>query len=42
MKDNLLAAGKEERNVAIANGEYHGRVPAITVVPGGWWLEQES
>ena len=42
MKDNLLAAGKEKRNLTIANGKYHDRVPAITVMPGGWWLELES
>ena len=32
MSDNLLTAGKEERELAIANGQYHKGVPAITVV----------
>ena len=34
MSDNLLAAGKEERNLAIENDEYHDGVPPITYVVG--------
>ena len=35
--DNLLTAGKEERALAIAQGDFNNGVPAITVaVDGGW------
>ena len=37
VSDNLLAAGKEERDLAIPNGKYHCGVPAITVVADGGW-----
>ena len=40
MSDNLLDAGKEERDLAIANGEYHCGVPAITVVLDGGWSKR--
>ena len=40
VSDNLLAAGKEERNLAIANDEYHGGVPAIIVVVDGGWSKR--
>ena len=37
VSDNLLAAGKEERDLAIANDEYYCGVPAITeLVDDGW------
>ena len=37
MSDNLVAAVREERDLAIANGECHCGVPASTVeVDGGW------
>ena len=35
VSDNLLAAGKEKRDLAIANDEYHCGVPAITVMMDG-------
>ena len=40
VSDNLLAAGKEERDLAIANDEYHCGVPAITVVVDGGWSKR--
>ena len=39
VSDNLLAAGKE-RDLAIANDEYHCGVPAITVVVDGGWSKR--
>ena len=36
VEDNLLAAGKEERSLAIVQGTFHDGVPAITVVVDGW------
>ena len=35
--DNLLAAGKEEKLLAIAQGDFHNGVSAITVVVDGGW-----
>ena len=35
VSDSLLAAGREEKELAIANGYYHEEVPAITVVVDG-------
>ena len=40
MSDNLLTAGKEERDLAIANDEYHCGVPTITVVVDGGWSKR--
>ena len=40
MSDNLLAASKEERDLAIENDEYHCGVPAITVVVDGGWSKR--
>ena len=37
VSDNLLATCKEKRDLAIPNGKYHCRVPAITVVMDGGW-----
>ena len=37
----LLSAGKEERQLAIDNGQYHQRIyPAITVVVDGGWSKR--
>ena len=33
--DNLLTNGKEERVLAIAQGDFHNGVPAI-ILDGGW------
>ena len=38
--DNLLAAGKEEKALAIARGDFHNGVPAITVVVDGGWSKR--
>ena len=38
--DNLLTAGKEERALAIAQGDFHNGVPAITVVVDGGWSKR--
>ena len=38
-EESMLEAGREERQIAIANNSYHGpnRIPAVTVtVDGGW------
>ena len=40
VSDNLLTTGKEERDLAIANGQYHNGVPAITVVVDGGWSKR--
>lgn len=38
--DNFLAAGREERALAIAQSNFHNGVPAITVVVDGGWRER--
>ena len=38
--DNLLVTGKEERALAIAQGDFHNGVPAITVVMDGGWSKR--
>ena len=38
--DSLVAAGKEEKELAIAHGRYHNGVPAITVVVDGGWSKR--
>ena len=40
VEDNLFAAGKEERSLAIAQGTFHSGVPAITVVVDGGWSKR--
>ena len=40
VSDSLLAAGKEEKELAIASGHYHEGVPAITVVVEGGWSKR--
>ena len=40
VNDNLLAAGKEEIDLAIANSKYHNGMPAITVVVDGGWSKR--
>ena len=38
--DNLLAVSKEEKALAIARGDFHSGVPAITVVVDGGWSKR--
>ena len=38
--DCLVAAGKEEKELAVANNRYHNGVPAITVVVDGGWSKR--
>ena len=38
--DNLLAAGKEERTLAISQSDFRNEVPAITVVVDGGWSKR--
>ena len=38
--DSLLAAGREERALAIAQGNFHNGVPTITVVVDGGWSKR--
>ena len=40
VSDSLLAACKEEKELAIASGHYHERVTAITVVVDGGWSKR--
>ena len=40
VSDSLLAAGREEKELTIANGYYHKGVPAITVVVDGGWSKR--
>ena len=40
VEDNLFAAGKEERSLAIAQGTFHNGVPAITVVVNCGWSKR--
>ena len=40
VEDNLFAAGKEERSIAIAQGTFHNGVPAITVVVDSGWSKR--
>ena len=42
VEDDLLAAGKEERSLAITQGTFHAGVPAITVVVDGGWSKRSS
>ena len=37
--DNLLVVGKEERALAITQGDFHNGVPAITVVVDGGYTK---
>ena len=38
-EESMLEAGREERQIAIANNSYHGpnRIPAVTVIVDGGW-----
>ena len=38
--ENLLIAGQKEKQLAIEQGNYHNRVPAITVVVDGGWSKR--
>ena len=40
VNQQLLTAGQKERQLAIAQGNYHHRVPAITVVVDGGWSKR--
>ena len=40
LSDSLLAAGREEKELAVANGYYHEGVPAITVVVDDGWSKR--
>ena len=40
LSDSLLAAGREEKELAVANGYYHKGVPAITVVVDDGWSKR--
>ena len=40
VENNLFAAGKEERSLAIAQSTFHSGVPAITVVVDGGWSKR--
>ena len=33
----MTSAGKEERDIAIANNSYHQGIPAVTVIIDGGW-----
>ena len=40
VSDSLLAAGREEKDLAIASGHYHEGVPAFTVVVNSGWSKR--
>ena len=40
VSQQLLSAGKEEKQQAILNGNYHNGIPAITVVVDGGWSKR--
>ncbi|XP_033729993.1 uncharacterized protein LOC117319268 [Pecten maximus] len=40
VKDDLLAAGAEERRLAIEKGNYHNGIPCITVICDGGWSKR--
>ena len=40
VSNQLLTAGQVERRLAIAQGNYHNGVPAITVVVDGGWSKR--
>jgi hypothetical protein len=37
---DMLAAGQEERRLAIERKDYHEEVPAITVITDGGWSKR--
>ena len=39
-EQSMTSAGKEEREIAIANNSYHQGVPAITVIVDGGWSKR--
>ncbi|XP_078329794.1 uncharacterized protein LOC144624228 [Crassostrea virginica] len=40
LEEEMLAAGEEERRLAIQNNEYHQGVPYITVIADGGWSKR--
>ena len=36
----MASAGSEEKQIAIEKGQYHDKVPAITVIVDGGWCKQ--
>lgn len=40
LEESMLAAGKEEKQLAIKNGQYHQGIPAITVIIDGGWCKR--
>ena len=36
-EESMTSAGKEERDIAIANNSYHQGIPAVTVIVDGGW-----
>ena len=40
LHESVIEAGKEERELAEQNGNYHHRVPAITVIVDAGWSKR--
>ena len=40
LEESMLEAGREEKRLAEARGDYHQGVPAITVVVDGGWSKR--
>ena len=40
LEESMLAAGKEEKQIAIKNEQYHQGIPAITVIVDGGWCKR--
>ena len=39
-EESMTSAGKEERDIAIANNSYHQGIPAVTVIVDGGWSKR--
>ena len=42
LQQSMQAAGEEEKNIAIANNNFHQNVPAITVIVDGGWSKRTN
>ena len=42
LQESMKAAGEEEKNMAIANNNFHQNVPAITVIVDGGWSKRTN
>jgi len=40
LEESMVSAGREGKQIAIEKGQYHGTVPAITVIVDGGWCKR--